>query len=89
MNARIVNVILLEHGDERTYFTLEGIQLASIKGGSVTSTIEPLPQPKQRGGVVKNLSPKEYKHEQLKEKERELTLEQRLAYEKKHNTLPA
>ena len=56
MKAKITNVILIEEGESRTFFTLEGVEI----GGFLAGKKQP-PKPRQepptpKGGVVKALT---------------------------------
>ena len=46
MKARVVNVIIVESGADRTYFTLEGVEIGSFVAGKKT---EPVEIPEERG----------------------------------------
>lgn len=68
MNARLVNVIVVEDGTNQSYFTLEGIEIGSFKSGKQESP--KLPEPKKpKGGVVGRPSPEEVREKKVVETE--------------------
>lgn len=79
MEAKIVNVVVVTEGGERTYYTTEGIPIGKEEAKSE-------PKKKRAGGVIKALTPKEAERAKRKKDERELTLENRIKYEKDKNT---
>lgn len=80
MEARVVNVIAVtQKNGERQFYTLEGLLIGKeVKKVSVK-------RQKRVGGLVKTLTPKEAKQRRKRESEKELTLENRLKYEKEKN----
>lgn len=68
MEARLVNVILVEDGSDQTYFTLEGVQIGGFKSGTKQEPPKmPEPMKQKKGGVVGRPTPDEVK----KDKERQ------------------
>lgn len=90
MKSRIVQVILTTDGDKQTYHTLQGVLIGEFVGahrlreGEQTSSSQK--SAKNKGTVVTPLTPKQVKHRKDKEAEQELSLENRLQYEKDNNT---
>jgi len=82
IDARIVNVIRVELGGEVYFYSLEGTLLNTQKETKKETSKEF----KTKGGVIKPPSPAELQHQQDKEKERELSLEERLRYEQSKAT---
>ena len=76
--ARVVNVILVETGANRAYFTLEGIEIGSFIGGKVVKPAlqEAFESPKS--AVTKSLSPAEVKREQAKRNDSLMDIENRI-----------
>lgn len=74
--ARVVNVILVESGGTRTYFTLEGVEIGKFVEGK---KIEPvLVEDKPTSSVTKSPSPKEVKREQDKYNDEMMKIENRI-----------
>ena len=60
--ARIVNVILVENGLDRTYFTLEGLEIGKfVEGKKVATTPQAAEAQRPKSAVTKAPSPKEVK----------------------------
>jgi len=68
MKARLVNVILVENGSDRSYFTLEGVEIGGFKEGK-QELPKPIKPPKHKGGVVGRLTPQEVRKEKEVETE--------------------
>ena len=73
-SARVINVIIVEKGDEVEYFTLQGVRIGSFSGGSrVTIDKEPnAPQEvgaRPKASVIKSKTPEEVKIEEAKHNE--------------------
>jgi len=85
MDARITNVIVVTHGSEQQFFTLDGVLIGQQAGGPVpTKTFKS--KPKSPGGIVTAPSPKEVKRLKRRQGEKALTLVQQLKHEKEQNT---
>lgn len=63
MKARVINVILVEDGANRTYFTLEGVEIGSFVAGRKT---EPAPVEPEgpKSAITRPPSPEEVRREQ-------------------------
>jgi hypothetical protein len=93
MKSSIVKVILSEEGDVERYYTLNGTYIGRLQNRArvVEEVVEAVSEKvsekidkkrRRRGGVVKSPTPAQFKRRQQKEAEQELTLENRLQYEK-------
>ena len=84
MKAQLVNVILVEDGDNQTYFTLQGVQISEFKAGVVRRLADQKPDKPQikatkHGGVITALTPKQAA--QTKELEEEKLFDKIKRYE--------
>jgi hypothetical protein len=84
MKAQIIKVIAVTRGEEREYFTTDGIMIGRQVGGRIEDVEDRKPTKKVKGGIVKSLTPKEAAEVKKRQTEKELTLEERLKYEKKN-----
>ena len=76
--ARVVNVIVVEEGANRIYFTLEGVEIGSfVAGKKIAPKSKPPEEKKPKSGVVKSPTPKEAKVQKERELEENMTLEKR------------
>jgi hypothetical protein len=81
VTSRIVNVIETTNGDERTYFTLEGVMIGSFRGGArTTPEVTETPKDKPDGGIVKPLTPHQVQRAKDKEAESLQTPEAKLKH---------
>lgn len=71
--AKIVNVILVENGQDREYYTLEGILIGGFKGGTPIDTRPAENEVEQAGDVVRGKSPKEVRRDGEKKNDKTLT----------------
>lgn len=78
LNARVVNVIMVEEGNSRIYFTLEGIEVGRLVDGKRVKPKTPVAIPKPKGAVTKAPSPKDVKREQKKYNEDMMQVEKRI-----------
>ena len=86
MKARLVNIILVEDGDNQTYFTLQGVQISEFKAGAVRRLADQKPNKLlkeikkiKHGGVITALTPKQAA--QTKELEEEKLFDKIKRYE--------
>lgn len=76
MDARIVNVILVEQGIDRIYFTLEGIEIGRFNAGKKVKT---KPEPiKPKGGIVTSPKPKDIRQAEIKYNDEMMKIENRI-----------
>jgi hypothetical protein len=80
--GRIVEVILVEDGVDRTYFTTEGVEIGSFKSGKRATPVIYDETEKPRSGVIMSPTPKQVKVAKDREIEDNMTLEKRLAHVK-------
>ena len=87
MNSKIVEVIMTEEDGIRTYFTLEGVEIGSFKGGKKTEPVlhdVAVNSVKPEGGIVRSPTPKQVRLEKEKKLEEDMTIEKRLEHVKEN-----
>ena len=79
MRARVVNVILVESGEDRSYFTLEGVPIGKFMGARQVQepATKPTP-PSPKSSVVKAPTPKEIKRAEAKHNDEMMKVENRI-----------
>ncbi len=85
--ARIVNVIVVTQGEELTYFTLEGIEIGGFRGGrKIVPEVPVVTQEVPKGGIVTSPNPKAVRRAKELQLDKNLTIEERIKYEKEQNS---
>ena len=80
--ASIVEVIMVEEGANRIYYTLEGVQIGSFMSGKVTAPVVQEKVKKHRGGIVRSPTPKEVRLTDKRNLEENMKVENRLEHMK-------
>ena len=79
MKARVVNVILVEVNDDRTYYTLEGLEIGKFVAGKKTVPVTATPEiEKPKSAITTAPTPKEVKRDQGKYNDEMMKVENRI-----------
>lgn len=77
MRARVVNVIVVEDGSDKLYFTLEGVEIGSFIAGKKSEPVEIPEEDLPRSAITKSPPVEQVRREKEREAEEAMKVENR------------